>query len=208
MPRRPATSRRLVLLADGGALLDLNERLAGEGAGKIDFAKIPDLVVDVLADHNLTADAPLDSRILCTVGSEKAQGFLAKMEQSWTVRAFPLSFAKYDRSPDHGSDRHKFRLRFHAYIGYVLGVLAGGGNRTEELLVGILSDDPHLIPCMADARAAGIDARLVWWQSSLGEEVAYLAARNGVLTLLLPFEEAASRPIHQRDAVIQQLLQS
>ncbi len=207
-PQKAEGPRRLVLLADGGALLDLNERLVVEGANKADFAKISDLVVRTLADQNIPVSSPLESRILCTVGSEKAQSFLTKMEQYWTVRAFPLSFAKYDRSLESGGDRHKFRLRFHAYIGYVLGVLTGAPNGKERSLVGILADDPHLIPCIADARAAGVDARLVWWQSSLGEEVAYLAARNGVPTLLLPFEESTTHPTHQRDSAIHTLLTS
>src|SRR5260370_24950957 len=88
--------RRLVILADGGALQDLNDRLGFEGVQKKDFARIPELVIKTFQEQQVPVTCPIESRILCTIGSEKAQGFLSKMEEVWTVRAFPLSFAKYD----------------------------------------------------------------------------------------------------------------
>jgi hypothetical protein len=208
MPKeiKSSAQRRLVLLADGGALLDLNDRLASEGAPKKDFARIPDSVVKGFADERIVVDCPVESRVLCTVGSERAQSFLAKMEQDWTVRAFPLSFAKYERPGDSDVDKHKFRLRFHAYLGYVLGVLTGSTQDATGLVIGLLSDDAHLLPCLADAKAAGIDARLIWWQAALPEEVAYLAARNGVPLLLLPHDEMAVHYSHHRDIAIERLL--
>ena len=205
-PKQTTEKRRLVLLADGGALADLNERLGIEGAPKKDFARLPDAVVKAFSDQQVAVTCPQDSRIFCTVGSEKAQSFLTKMEQHWTVRAFPLTFAKYERAGDVGGDKHKFRLRYHAYLAYVLGVLTGTRQGAERPLVGILSDDPHLLPCMADSRAAGVDARLIWWQSALPEEVSYLAARNNGPLLLLPYDEMAVHFSQQRDSAIEQLL--
>jgi hypothetical protein len=200
--------RRLVILADGGTLADLNDRLGFEGVAKKDFGRIPDLVIKAVQDQHVHVACPIDSRILCTIGSEKAQGFLQKMEEVWTVRALPLSFAKYDRAPETGSDKHKFRLRFHAYLGYALGMITGaktGGDKGP--IVAVVTDDPHLLPCMNDSRAAGIDARLAWWQASLGEEVSYFAARNGVPILWLSHEaEASLQPGQRRDAALEGLL--
>lgn len=197
---------RVAILADGGALADLNERLGFEGSPKKDFGRIPDTVIDALQKPDVSVDCPLESRILCTVGSEKAQSFLTKMEEFWTVRALPLSFAKYDRAADMGADKHKFKIRFHAYLGYALGMLTAlrfpGG-----LIVAVLTDDAHLLPCMSDARAAGLDTRLAWWQSSVSEEVSYFAARNGVPILWLAHEvEAQIQPGQRRDPALAGLL--
>lgn len=206
-PKRTTESRRrLVILADGGALADLNDRLGSEGAPKKDFARIPETVIKAFADEQLTAECPLESRILCTVGSEKAHSFLTKMEQYWTVRAFPLSFAKYERAGDLGAEKHKFRLRFHAYLAYVLGVITGTHGGANRPLVGVVTDDPHLLPCMSDSQAAGVDVRLIWWQSALGEEVSYLAARNRVRLLLLPYDEMGVHYSQHRDSAIDRLL--
>jgi hypothetical protein len=200
--------RRLVILADGGALADLNDRLGFEGAQKKDFARIPDAVIKAFQEQHVQVACPVDSRILCTIGSEKAQSFLTKMEEVWTVRAFPLSFAKYDRAPEAGGERHKFRLRFHAYLGYALGMVTGAKAAGEKgPIIAVVTDDPHLLPCMSDSRAAGIDARLAWWQSSVGEEVSYFAARNGVPILWLSHEsDAPMQPGQKRDAALEGLL--
>lgn len=209
---RPA-ARRLILLADGGALSDLNDRLTGEGARPKDFTRIPDAVVKAFQDEDATVDCPMDSRIFCTVGSEKAQGFVTKMAQAWTVRAFPLSVAKYERAGEPGGDRHRFRLRFHAYLGYVLGVLTGAGHAADSAggsqTVLIVTDDPHLLPCMGDSRATGMDVRLVWWQSAVAEEVSYLAARSDVPIVLLPVDESTAHHAPQRrDTALEQLMRS
>src|SRR5712692_551870 len=214
MPSSPARqeARRLIVLADGGALSDLNERLGLEDAPRRDFARIPDAIVKALEDE-FAADCPIDSRIFCTVGSEKAQGFLTKMAQAWTVRPFPLSVAKYERAGEASADKHRFRLRFHAYLGYALGLLTGAdqaaGSAPRQQTVLVLTDDPHLLPCMGDSKARGVDVRLVWWQSAIAEEVSYLAARNGVQTLLLPADDSTMHHAQQRrDSALEQLLRS
>ncbi len=206
-------TRRLILLADGGALSDLNERLGLEDAPRKDFARIPEAIVKALEDEGVRVECPIDSRIFCTVGSEKAQGFLTKMAQAWTVRPFPLSVAKYERAGDPSAEKHRFRLRFHAYLGYALGLLTGAaraaGPELRHQTVLVLTDDPHLLPCMGDAKATGVDVRLVWWQSAIAEEVSYLAARNGVPTILLPADDSVThQPQQRRDTALEQLLRS
>lgn len=200
--------RRLVILADGGALQDLNDRLAKEAAPKKDFARIPEQVIKAFEAQKVPVACPIESRILCTIGSEKAQGFLNKMEEAWTVRAFPLSLAKYDRAAEAGGDAHKFRLRFHAYLGYALGMLTGAKAPGDKgPIIAVLTDDPHLLPCMSDSRAAGIDARLAWWQSFVGEDLTYFAARNGVEMLWLsPEVDTAMQPGQKRDSALEGLL--
>lgn len=199
-------ARRLAILADGGALSDYNERLGYEGAPRKDFARIPDAVRDKIG-QGTPLHCPIESRIFCTVGSEKAQGFLTKMGEAWTVRAFPLSFARYDRVGEADADKHRFRLRYHAYLGYALGLLVGAGEESHSArIVGVVSDDPHLLPCMSDAQASGLDVRLVWWESSISEEVSYLAARNGVPLVLLAHDDAPREIGQRRDTALRQLL--
>jgi hypothetical protein len=206
--------RRLILLADGGALADLNERMESESTPKKDFVKIPDAVEKKLGEE-FPIDNPIESRIFCTVGSEKAQNFLKSISQEWTVKPFALSMVRYERDASStDGNRHPFRLRFHAYLGYVLGLLAGSRAKTSEqlrrpIIVGVLTNDPHLIPCMSDLKAgnAEVDVRLVWWENALSEEVSYLAARNGVTVCLLPNEDdGVYRHPHHRDKVLEGLL--
>ena len=206
--RQHIETRRLVILADGGALADLNDRLASEGSAKKDFGRIPDAVIEALHQQQVSVECPVESRILCTVGSEKAQNFLSKMEEFWTVRALPLSFAKYerDRVADVGGERHKFRIRFHAYLAYALGVLTASRSPGAPIIA-MFTDDPHLLPCMSDARAAGVDVRLAWWQSSVSEEVSYFAARNEVPIVWLAHEiDAPLQPGQRRDPALEGLL--
>lgn len=200
--------RRLVLLADGGALADLNDRLGFEGSPKKDFGHIPETVIKTLEGARVHVVCPVESRIFCTVGSEKAQSFLKKMEGFWTVRTFPLSFAKYDRAIESGGDKYRYKLRFHAYLGYALGVLTGSHpGAAGALIIAVITDDPHLLPCMSDSRASGLDVRLAWWQSSVSEEVSYFAARNGVDILWLAHEvDAPMQPGQRRDPALQALL--
>jgi hypothetical protein len=205
--------KRLVLLADGGALADLNERLADEGAGaRKDFAKVPSAVIKALRDEGAVVDSPIEFRFFCTVGSEKAQGFVAKMAESWTVKPLALSFAKYERSGDTGKEKHRFRIRFHAYLGYSLGLLTAAHLQPDvdrsRTIVGIVTDDCHLLPCMADSRANGIDVRLVWWQASVSDELSYLAARNDVKLLLLPGDDGTDYHAARRDAALETLMRS
>jgi hypothetical protein len=204
--------RRLVLLADGGALSDLNERLADEPVpARKDFAKVPDAVIRALTDTGIAVESPLEFRIFCTVGSEKAQGFVAKMGESWTVKQMALSFAKYERAGDAGKEKHRFRIRFHAYLGYVLGKVTAYHSEAPEPghpIVGIVTDDPHLLPCMADSGASGLDVRLVWWQSAISEEVSYLAARQDVKMLLLPADDGTDHRLQRRDVTLEQLMKS
>jgi len=118
-------ARRLIVLADGGALSDLNERLGLEDAPRKDFARIPDAIVKALEDEGIAADCPIDSRIFCTVGSEKAQGFLTKMAQAWTVRPFPLSVAKYERAGEASADKGSINNNIYSASKVVLALRGG-----------------------------------------------------------------------------------
>jgi hypothetical protein len=206
---------RLILLADGGALADLNERLESENSARKDFVRIPDAVIKMIGE-DIPIECPIDCRVFCTVGSEKAQNFLKSIGQAWTVRPFPLSMARYERdSAAADGQRHPFRLRFHAYLGYALGLLSGSRTRksgqtvNRPIKVGVISNDAHLLPCMSDLQAsdAAVDVRLVWWENSLSDEVQYLAARNGVKLCLLPNDEEVSfLGQHHRDRALEGLL--
>jgi hypothetical protein len=196
--------RKLILLADGGALADLNDRLTEDGTRPKDFTKVPAAIIQTFAAEKTPVDCPKESRIFCAVGSEKAQNFLAKMGEAWNVRPFALSFAKYERGGESAKEKHRFRIRFHAYLGYALGLFVGTYQQSPGgVIVGIVSDDPHLLPCIGDARAAGIDARLIWWQSSIGEEVQFFAARSNAPVLLLPTEDAPEPQTHRDSALLQ-----
>jgi hypothetical protein len=199
-----------MLLADGGALADLNERLTEKNARPKDFTKVPDAIIRTFADENTPVDCPRESRVFCTVGSEKATNFVAKMSEAWNVRPFALSFAKYERGGDAGKEKHRFRVRFHAYLGYALGLSVGLHQPSStESIVGIVSDDPHLLPCIGDARAAGVDARLIWWESSVGEDLQYFVNRNNTPVLLLPEDEAPDQQAQAlRDDVLMQAMRA
>ena len=202
--------RQLVLLADGGALADFSERLVLEGAPRKDFARLPDTIIRALSDTTKNEIVcPIESRIFCNVGFEKAQSFVARMEPHWTVRTFPLTVAKYEREVGAEKTSHRFRLRFHAYIGYALGLLTAEYRQIEAMrrpMIGIVSDDPHLIPCMGNSLAMNVDVRLIWWASAIADEVSYLAARNGVKTTLIQEDDASGYQEGQEDAALLHLL--
>lgn len=200
--------RQLVILADGGSLSDLNDRLVSDGAPKKDFAQIPESMTNSFLEQEASVTCPVGSRIFCTIASGSARSFVSKMEKQWTVRAFPLSYAKYERGAEKGGSKHEFRTRFHAYLGYALGIMTGSTPPGQQCpIVTVVTDDPHLLPCMSDSRAAGIDARLAWWRSSIGQDVSFLAARNGVPILWLSDEaDAPTGPADKRDAALEGLL--
>lgn len=202
--------RRLMLLADGGALADLNERLAEKNARTKDFTKVPNIIIQAFGDSNTPVDCPKESRIFCSVGSEKATNFLTKMGEAWNVRPFAMSFAKYERGGEVSKEKHRYRIRFHAYLGYALGLSVGTFSQSSAgLIVGLVSDDPHLLPCIGDARAAGVDARLIWWESSIGEDLQYFVTRNNTPVLLLPEDDSPDRQTQSdRDDVLMQAIRA
>jgi len=183
--------RKFILLADGGALADFNDRLKAEGRAHKDFVKVPDRIIERVREET-DVECPKGSRIFCNVGFEKASSFLAAIAETWTVRTFPLTVAKYERAGNGNiTGRHPFRLRFHAYLGYVLGLLTQAED--DDLpLIGIATDDPHLLPCMADSQSRGCETRLIWWESAITDEVSFQAARQGVRVLHLPDDDATS----------------
>lgn len=228
--RLPAAD--LVLLADGGALSDLNARIKAEAmqterfhvdatAGRptsvgnrqrevgvttivdaprferpINFLHIPEQVISALSDQ-CVVECPIEKRIFFNVGTEKAKNFIESMNSAWTVDTYALSTVRYDRNPKPGEvDPYPFRLRFHAGIAFAIGLLVGSRSREtgpselarQKIIVGVVTDDPHMLPCMGSPQLAttGIEAKLVWWESYLDEQVSNLARRNNVNLLLLP----------------------
>ena len=93
-------------------------------------------------------------------------------------------------------------------LGYALGIVTGSTSHGQRgPIVAVVTDDPHLLPCMSDSRAAGIDARLAWWRSSIGQDVSFLAARNGVPILWLSDEsDALTGAKEKRDPALEGLL--
>ena len=192
-----------ILLADGGALADFNDRLKAEGRPTKDFVKVPDAALLLLTQEGRQLDCPKTSRIFCNVGFEKAISFHDALAEAWTVRTFPLTLARYERAADTIGGKHPFRLRFHAYLGYVLGLVTQADYEVSPL-IGVLTDDPHLLPCMADSRSRGCEVRLMWWESAISEEVAFQAARQEVkITYLLTGDSQATRT---RDDALQSLI--
>lgn len=211
---RPNTSRVLFLFADGGALHDLTERMrAEEGAAsesrRIDFTQIPSQAMEVLARDPKVAslDCPTDARVFFAVGAASGKVFRETMSNEWTVETLPLGLCKYERAPTpDATSKTPYRVRFHAQIGYHLGFLAGSlSSASRDFLVGIVSDDPQLIPVVADARRRGVDARLVWFAAALPQEVGYFAARNEVPVVSIESsrsERSAASRLDQLTALI------
>lgn len=179
-------SRLLLLFADGGALQELNDRVRSEDSpiARVDFLKIPADATNALkrADDFAAVECPHQARVFFTLGSSTGASFQEKMSAEWTVETIPLGLCRYERAvgPE-PSNRGPFRVRFHALLGYNIGYLAGkASSSSRPFTVGVISDDPHILPALADAQRRGIDARLMWFQNALPEEVGYFAARNHV----------------------------
>lgn len=210
-PRGP--SKLLFQYADGGALRDLNDRLRAEDdRRRLDFRQLPELVAKRLKDvDNLTTvDSPKEGRIFFTLGATSAKTFVEEMGTAWTVMTVPLGLCRYDRNPiDHGDHvaRETFKVRFHALIGYHLGFLAGKRQSfSRDLTVAVISDDPQLLPALADANRQGLDTRLVWPESALPEETRYFAGRNGVSTLLVHPEVLSTSAVASQGSYLNTLL--
>lgn len=194
----PSDNAILLLLADGGALQDLNQRLRVQEAmpqakQRVDFLKLPDAArQSVLSqDKFATIECPREGRILFVVGSDSGASFLERMGVEWHVETLPLGLCRYERSaPLDKEGKLNWKLRFHALISYHLGFLTATLAKEEgrRLIVGVVSDDPQLIPAMADARKRGLDVRFVWFPSSVSEEFGYFAARNNIPLLQVPIE--------------------
>jgi hypothetical protein len=113
------------------------------------------------------------------------------MATEWNPEVLPLGLCRYERSaPLDREGKLTWKLRFHALISYQLGFLAAtlAVDQNQRAIVGVVSDDPQLIPAMADARRRGLDVRLVWFTSSVPEEFGYFAARNNIPLLQLSME--------------------
>lgn len=211
MPARAAVpsthaSRLLVLFADGGALTDLNDRRRADTVSRAEdsagadrpanFLDIPQSAADALkaADGLQLVECPLQARLLFILGSAPGASFQQKMAAQWSVEALPLGMCRYERaSSSEAAGRGSYRVRFHANIAYRLGFLASGiAESSRPVTVGVVSDDPQFIEPLADLVRRGIDARLVWYASTLPDEVAYFAARNHVK--FLPIESARTDP--------------
>lgn len=186
-------THRIVMIADGGALAELNEKLDYEGAPRRDFLRLPELVCDAVstADGRTTSQylSAVADCILCNVGSTKAKAFDETMSQKWTVRSLPLSVGQYERAGEYGKDKYLSRIRFHAYIGFLLGLLiadAQGMTQSDRPTIVVLTGDPHLIPCVAYGRSEGVDVRQAWWESALHPGVRPLLTRHRIQLLALP----------------------
>lgn len=202
------SSKLLLLFADGGALQDLNDRVRSEESpiARVDFLKIPADAVDTLERHEPdlgTVDCPVQARVLFALGSSTGASFQQKMAAEWTVETLPLGLCRYERAGNaDASARGPFRVRFHALLGYNLGFLAGSAATAgRRFTVGVVSDDPQVLPALADARRRGVDVRLIWFAGVLPDEVGYFAARNQVPVLLIE----SSRPDRPKSTHLDQL---
>ena len=206
---RPSQSKlTLTILSDAGAFHDLGDRLKREypnpkDAPRVDLLKIPASLEKVLQAEfpGAAIDCPQEGRILYNLGASSAGSFLEKMQEVWTVETLPLGLCRYERagSTEVASSPAPFRIRFHAPISYALGYLAATYGQTapetrDRLVVAVVSDDPHLIPPLADARQRGLDARLVWFSGAVGPELSYFSGRNSVPMMLIEPVPVAESP--------------
>jgi hypothetical protein len=185
----------LTIFADAGCFQDLGDRLKKEFPNAKDGVRVDLLTVPATIHKEIQREvpgvlieSPREARILYNLGSASAVSFLEKMQAEWSVQTLPLGMCRYERANgSEGPGIPPFRIRFHAPISYSLGFLAArlgepkaDAPRRDHMIVAVVSDDPQVIPSLADARQCGLDARLVWFTGALSAEVAHFAARNGV----------------------------
>ncbi|MCA8952051.1 MAG: hypothetical protein KDE27_21255 [Planctomycetes bacterium] len=168
----PTGRRRLVILADGALLAEMNGQMKERDERFVDFLTIPQLVADALGGEVRPAK---ETNYFFQVGARAAEKFVASISSAWTVQSFPM------RAFSASCSCGKSSVRFSSAIGWALGNVSGRGSSDAVVCV---SSDPGLVMPIRFARDQGVDAYMAW-MAPIGEEVRYFSARNDVPLLEL-----------------------
>jgi hypothetical protein len=149
----------LYIIADGGAIQDLNSFRKTNGWSSHDVVAIPHNIASAINLPQLKAS---NSYLSTNLGA--LEPFHHRIEETWTIMPLPICTVGYARGVQDALLRDRpMVIRMHSYASYLLGQLAGTETSTQITVV-LVATDPHYIPCLAHARQVA-DVRIAWWQT-------------------------------------------
>ncbi|MCB9826625.1 MAG: hypothetical protein H6805_12480 [Planctomycetes bacterium] len=185
-------AKELIVLAEGGALSELNAGLRADRGTTLNFKALRDHIEEMSIASSRELGYSVEGvreAVLFNVGAASAERFVIAVEHDgWKVEQRPGSTA---RCPNLGGERHAYR--HFAAIATTLARIPG-----ERYVAVIVSPDAALVPELAESTASGTPA-LAAWPGGVNPDARALASRLGVPVVDLDEDAILKRaPVQER----------